>query len=158
MLQQVLPFMSGGFEGFRSWARTQPWRQQQQQQLNSPNVPSLRTVQSQLQLCVQDVWLQLGLALRALCRRSSGEAAEEEEDENKGHCFMVNTGSGQLLGDVAPRQVFATYSEMLVAALTVSGDWAGQGGRGSGARGYVLCRRFGDVPCPINITPMRERC
>jgi hypothetical protein len=124
ILQQVLAIMSGSFEELRTWTRAQPWQQQQQQQGNSPNTPSLRTVQSQLQLCVQAVWLQLGPALLALCRRSSGEAAGEDDGDVPG-CCLVSTGSGQVLGDVLPRQVYATFSEMLMAVMTWQGEWAG---------------------------------
>jgi hypothetical protein len=128
VLQQALAFMSGSFDELRSWTRQQPWQQQQQQQeaRNSPAAPSLGAVQSQLQECIQSMWLQLGPALLALCRRSSGEAAGEEDDDMPG-CHLISARSGQLLGAVPPREVFATFSDMLMGTgRPWTGGWVGR--------------------------------
>ena len=131
VLQHMLAIMAGTFEQLRSWTRQQPWQQQRLQRSS----PSLRTVQSQLQECVQSVWLQLGPALLALCRRSSGEV-EGEADDMTG-CHIVSTGSGQQLGGVNPRRVFGTYGDMLMRVMTWTAEWAGHGFRSRWATGNL---------------------
>jgi hypothetical protein len=135
VLQQMLAIMADGCRELRAWIRTLCRQQQQQQQQQQkqphqlllqqevPSLPSLEVLQAHMWLLVQTVWLQLGPALLALCRRSSGEAVGEDEEGAGG--IVIRSGSGRLLGAAPPRQVFATFSEMLMTTLCWQGGWAG---------------------------------
>jgi hypothetical protein len=113
VLLQMLALMTANLSGLRTWTHTQ----QQPRDCG--------TLQSQLRLLVQALWLQLGPALLSLCRRSSGEAVGEEDQEGPGSaCKVYNTASGQPLEAAPPRQVFATFSAMLVNAVTWHGGCA----------------------------------
>jgi hypothetical protein len=125
VVQQLLSIVDINHSGVRTWADMQQWQppptQQQQQQRSGPNAPSLDTVQSHLQLFVQALWLQLGPALLALCRRSSGEAVGEDQ-EGSG-CGFWGTDDRQPLC-AHPRQAFAAFSDLLMNAMPWQGRWA----------------------------------
>lgn len=75
------------------------------------NSPPLDTVKRQVQLCVESVWLQLGPLLLSLCRRSSGEAVGEEEDEEERGPLLSKGYSSD------PRQVFAAFTWVLMSMV-----------------------------------------
>jgi hypothetical protein len=115
-LQQLLGIAGATCNQLRPFTRVQHWQPGQQ----PPNWPSLDTVQSQLQLFVESVWLQLGPALLVLCRRRSDEAVGED-DEDRG--WTMITGKGVTLGATSPRAVFETFSELLTATIKFTGGW-----------------------------------
>jgi hypothetical protein len=94
------------------FTRMQNWQPEQQ----PSDWPSLDTVQSHMQLCVQSVWLQLGPALLSLCRRSSGEAVGEDEDG-----WNLKTRAGVPMGVASSRELFAILSVLLAA----TSEWTG---------------------------------
>jgi hypothetical protein len=101
----------------QAFTRVQHWQLGQQ----APNWPSFSSVQSQLQQFVQSVWLQLGPALLAMCRRSCGEAGEEGEEVPR---CVVNAMDGTPLGAASSKQVYATFSELLMNINVLQGGWA----------------------------------
>jgi hypothetical protein len=118
-LQQLLGV--AGVTCNRSWqlrpfTLVQHWQPGQQ----PPNWRSFDIVQSQLQLLVASVWLQLGPALLLLCRRRSGEAVVEDEE---GRGWTLMTEGGVTLGAASPREIFATFGELLTAANKLTGGW-----------------------------------
>ena len=126
VLQLLLSDMPGDCHELHAWTRTLCRQQQQQQQPQQevPSLPCLEVVQAHMWLLVQSVWLQLGPALLALCHRSSGEAVGEDQEGQSGIVFT--SASGQPLRAAPPRQVYATFSEMLMTALRwqLEGRWA----------------------------------
>lgn len=117
LLHQLLSMMGAASDQLRPFASAQHW---QPGFPRPPNWPSLDAVQSHMQMFVESVWLQLGPVLLSICRRSSGEAGEEEEDRVR---WVATTPAGERLEAACPRQVFESFSELLMRTLVLSGGW-----------------------------------
>lgn len=63
IMQQQLSVMVLTFDQLQMFTDIQRWQQGPQ----PPNWPSMDVVQSQVQWCVESLWLQLGPALLSLC-------------------------------------------------------------------------------------------
>ena len=115
VLQQVLTATLTTCSQLHPFTQAQHWQPEQQ----PPHWPSLDTVQSHMQLCVQAVWLQLGPALLSLCRRSSGDAVGEDLEDG----WTLVTEAGVTLGAASPHDVLAIFSVLLAATVDWKGGW-----------------------------------
>jgi hypothetical protein len=114
VMQQLLTELQDSTAQLRKLSFSHFWQQP------PSNQPPLDTVKAQAQLCLEAVWLQLGPVLLSLCRRHSGEA-----DEEGGPASVGPSVSGASLEGLTPRQLFATYSQVLLDAVWRQGEAAG---------------------------------
>lgn len=114
VMQQLLNELQDSTAQLRKLSLRQLWQQP------PSNLPPLDTIKAQAQLCLEAVWLQLGPVLLSLCRRCSGEA------EDEGPVTVGPSVTGASFEGLTPRQLFATYSQVLLSAVC----WQGEVGRG----------------------------
>ena len=114
LLQQQLKIMVLTFDQLQMFTDMRHWHGGW-----PPNWPTMDDVRSQVQLCVESVWLQIGPVLLSLCCRGSGEA--EEGDEEQIPCWAQNSAGEPLIA--SPRELFETFGQLLMRTLALQGGW-----------------------------------